>query len=119
VLRDRGVALPRALWVYIALVAAQWAYAAWPGPPETRSIAEFVLWLAVDALLLGLLVRGSFAAWGILVVFTVLAALLLASGAGDPTLPWAVLFGLTLGRLAALVAPGTWRHLRRGPPAAP
>jgi hypothetical protein len=81
-------------------------------------VAEFAFWLAVDGVLLVLLVRGSFAAWGVLVVFTVIAALLLASGATDPTVPWAAFFGLTLAGLAALVAPGTRRHLRRGPPAA-
>jgi hypothetical protein len=116
VLREAGGALPRSLQVYAVLVVVQWSYAAAPGPPDARSIGEFALWLAVDAVLLALLVRGSFAAWGGLLVFTVLAALLLTSGATRPSVAWAALFGLTLARLAALVAPGTRRHLRRGPP---
>lgn len=111
------MALPRSLQLYAVLVAAQWAYAALPGPPEATSAAAFALWLAVDALLLVLLLRGSFVAWGVLLVFTVLAALLLAAGATDPSLPWAALFGVTVARLAALVAPGTRGHLRRGPEA--
>jgi hypothetical protein len=112
------VALPRSLQLYAVLVVAQWAYAALPGPPEARSAVEFAFWLVVDGVLLVLLVRGSFAAWGVLIVFTVLAAILLAAGATDPTGAWAALFGLTLARLAALIAPGTRRHLRRGPPTA-
>lgn len=111
------MALPRSLRLYAVLVVAQWAYAALPGPPEAESALAFAVWLAIDGILLVLLLRGSFAAWGVLLVFTVLAALLLATGATDPSLAWGALFGLTLARLGALVAPGTRAHLRRGPEA--
>jgi hypothetical protein len=108
------MALPRSLQLYAVLVAAQWAYAALPGPPEARSAGEFAFWAVADAVLLVLLARGSFAAWGVLVVFNGLGALLLAAAAAGPSVAVVALFALTLARLAALVA-GTRAHVRRAP----
>ena len=113
------MAVPRSLRLYALLVAAQWLFFALPGDPGANSVAQAVLWVVLQAVLVLLvLLRGSLAAWAVLLVFTVFAALLLATGVLAPSLTWGVALALVVGQLAALVAPGTRRHLRRGPAAA-
>jgi hypothetical protein len=108
--------LPWSLRIYALLVAAQWLFFALPGDPDAASVGQAVFWLVLEAaLVLLLLLRGSVAAWGVLVVFTVLGALLLAAGLLGPSIALSIALVLALAQLAALLAPGTRRHLRRGP----
>ncbi|MBD0328989.1 MAG: hypothetical protein ICV64_02660 [Thermoleophilia bacterium] len=110
------MALPWSLRLYAVLVVAQWVFFALPGDPGASSVLQAVFWVVVQAALVLLLVlRGSTAAWAVLLVFTVLGALLLAAGLLEPDLTWGAAFVLLVAQLAALVAPGTRGHLRRGP----
>ena len=110
------MALPWSLRLYAVFVVAQWIFFALPGDPGASSIAQAVFWVVLQAaLVLLVVVRGSTGAWAILLVFTVLGALLLATGLLDPSVAWALAFALMVAQLAALVAPGTRSHLRRGP----
>ena len=111
-----AVGLPFSLRLYAALVVAQWVFFALPGDPDTSSVTQALFWVVVQAALVVVLVlRGSTAAWAVLLVFTVVGTLLLATGLLDPSVAWGVAFLLMLAQLAALVAPGTRGHLRRGP----
>jgi hypothetical protein len=106
--------LPPSLLVFAALVVAHWILVALPGGVGFPDHSSFAAWVVVEAVLVGLLLRGGFVAWSILLLLNVLAAIALAAlAAVPPSAAAALAFVVALGKLAALVAPGARAHVRQ------